>query len=158
VSKAFTRESDDAGGEDAPLFRPQLPPGTRNYITREGAEQLERRLNALREKKQAAASDSDVRTLEGAIRNLQQIVDSVVIAEVPADREKVAFGARVRVRHQNGHQETYRIVGIDESEPDKGLISWLSPLARALLSRRAGDKVSFKSPAGEDELEIMKVG
>jgi len=159
VSKAFTRESDDAGADDAPLFRPQLPPGTRNYITREGAERLEQRLNDLREKKQAAsASESDVRKLEGAIRNLQQIVDSVVIAEIPADREKVAFGARVLVRHQNGQEETYRIVGIDESDPDKGLISWLSPLARALLSRKAGDKVRFKSPAGEDELEIMKVG
>ncbi len=159
MSKAFTRESDESGGEDIPSFRPQLPPGARNYITREGAERLTQRLEGLREKRNAAAIlEPDKRKIETSIRRLQEIVDSLVIAEIPADRDKAAFGARVLTRHQNGQEETYRIVGIDESDPDSGWISWLSPLARALVSRRAGDKVKFKSPAGEEELTIVSVG
>ncbi len=159
MSKAFTRESDDAGDEDVPSFRPPLPPGTRNYITREGAERLKQRLGSLLEKKETASlTDADKRKLDGAIRNLRQVVDSLVVAETPADREKVAFGARILIRHQNGWEEPYRIVGIDESDPDNGLISWISPLARALLSRRMGDTVKFKSPAGEEELTIVSLG
>ena len=159
MSKAFTRESDDSGAEDVPSFRPQLPPGVRNYITRDGAERLRQRLSGLLEKKDApSATEVDKRKLDANISNLRQIIDSLVIAEIPADREKVAFGARAVIRHENGQEEAYHIVGIDESDPDNGSISWVSPLARALLSRRAGQKVKFRSPAGEEELTIVSVG
>jgi transcription elongation factor GreB len=167
VSKAFTRESDDeSGAEEIPSFRPQLPPGTRNYITREGADRVKQRLNDLLEKKQAMASmnseigtgsEADKRKLESAIRRLQQILDSVIVAEIPADQDKVAFGATVMVRHGNGEEAAYHIVGAEESDPERGSISWISPLARALFSRRAGDTVRFRSPAGDEELTIMTV-
>jgi transcription elongation factor GreB len=166
VSKAFTRESDDdSGAEEIPSLRPHLPPGTRNYITREGADRLKQRLNDLLEKKQALASasaagtdlEADQRKLESAIRRLQPILDSVVVAEIPADQEKIAFGAIVIVRHGNGEEGAYQIVGVEEAEPERGSISWISPLARALLSRRAGDKVRFQSPAGAEELTILTV-
>ena len=166
MSKAFTRESDQAGAEEIPSFQPRLPPGTRNYITREGADQLKQRLNGLLEKKQGlttgsneagTASDAEQRQIESAIRNLQQILDSVVLAEIPADQEKIAFGATVVIRHGNGEEVAYRIVGVEEADPDHGSISWISPLAQALLSRRAGDKVRFRSPAGEQELTILSV-
>ena len=81
----------------------------------------------------------------------------VVVAEIPADQEKVAFGATVLVRHGSGEDAAYRIVGIEEADPERGSISWLSPLARALLSRSAGDKVRFQSPAGGEELTILTV-
>ena len=165
MSKAFTRESDDSGAEEIPPFRPQLPPGTRNYITGAGADRLKQRLNDLLEKKQAlasdraagAASEADQRKIESAIRRLQQTLDSVIVAEVPADPEKVAFGATVTVRHGNGKEEAYHIVGVEEADPGHGSISWIAPLAGALLSRRAGDKVRFRSPAGEEELTILTV-
>ena len=167
MSKAFTRESDDeSNGEAIPPFRPHLPPGTRNYITREGADRLEQRLNDLLEKKQALAtgskeagpaSETDQRKIESAIRMLRQILDSVIVAEMSADQEKVAFGATVMVRHGNGEEAAYHIVGVEEADPERGSISWLSPLARVLLSRRAGDKVQFQSPAGNEELTILRV-
>ena len=158
MSKAFTRESDDSNVDEIPPLRPQLPPGTRNYITREGADRLRQRLSALLEEKQTkSASEAEKRKLEANIRNLQQILDSVVVAEIPADLEKIAFGATVALRHANGEEESLRIVGVDESDPDHGSISWISPLARALLSRRGGDKVRFRSPAGEEDLSILDV-
>ena len=166
MSKAFTRESDGSGAQDIPSFRTRLPPGTRNYITQEGADRLKQRLTGLLEKKQGltvgsdeatAASEAEQRKIESAIRDLQQILDSVVLARVPADQEKVAFGATIAVRHGNGEEAAYRIVGIEEVAPERGSISWISPMARALLSRRAGDTVRFRSPAGEEELTILSV-
>jgi transcription elongation factor GreB len=162
VSKAFTRESDDSNPEEIQPFRPQLPAGTRNYITREGADRLKQRVKDLLERKQALATISneagaDQRKIELAIRRLQQILDSVVVAEVPVDQERVAFGATVMVQHGNGEEAAYHIVGVDEADPEHGAISWISPLARALLSRRAGDKVPFQSPAGDEKLTIMTV-
>jgi transcription elongation factor GreB len=129
VSKAFTRESDDeSGAEETPSFRPQLPPGTRNYITREGADRLKQCLNDLLEKKQAVASasapgtriEAEQRKIESTIRRLQQILDSVVVAEILTDQEKVGFGATVIVRHGNGEEASYCIVGIEEADPERG--------------------------------------
>ena len=165
MSKAFTREP-DSGAEEIPAFRPQLPPGTRNFITRVGADGLRQRLTELLERKQAlgtrsieasATVEADLRKLESAIRRLQQTLASVVVAEIPADQEKVAFGATVTVRHGNGAEAAYQIVGVEEADPERGSISWISPLARALLLRRAGDTVRFRSPAGDEELAIMTV-
>ena len=165
MSKAFTREP-DSGAEEIPAFRPQLPPGTRNFITRVGADGLRQRLTDLLERKQAlgtrsieasATVEADLRKLESAIHRLQQTLASVVVAEIPADREKVAFGATVTVRHGNGAEAAYQIVGVEEADPERGSISWISPLARALLLRRAGDTVRFRSPAGDEELAIMLV-
>src|SRR5580765_1101085 len=99
MSKAFTRESDDA--EEMPIFRQPIPPGVTNYITRAGAERLRARLEGLLAKKQAAG-EGEQRKLEAIIRNRQLTLNSVVVAELPADDEKVAFGATVAVRHGNG--------------------------------------------------------
>ena len=166
MSKAFTRESDENDEEDIPSVRFQLPPGTKNYITKEGADRLRESLNKLLDRRRlginvgnetAPEAKAEQRRLESAIRKLQSILDSVVVAEIPDDQDKVAFGASVVVRHGNGEQEDYQIVGVDESDPAQGRISWISPLARALLSRRMGDKLRFRSPAGDEELEIVSV-
>jgi transcription elongation factor GreB len=144
-----------------PFVRPQLPSGARNYITREGANRFRHRLNELLAKRRgnepSSAAKPDDQRLESDIRRLQSILDSVAVAEIPADQEKVAFGASVSIRHGSGEEEEYQIVGADEAAPEVGRISWISPLARALLSRRAGDKVRFKAPAGVEELTILKV-
>ena len=160
MSRAFKRESDESGAEEMPAVRPQLPPGSRNYISREGADKLRHRLNELLEIKRASAGggdEADERRLDASIRRLQATLESVVVAEPPADQKKVAFGASVTIRHEDGEEEEYWIVGVDEAEPETGRISWISPLARVLLSRRAGDTVRFQSPAGVEELRIVKV-
>lgn len=154
MSKAFTRESDDS--EEQPPVRAALPPGTRNYITRQGADRLKQQLAEALARKQAAPA-SEQQKIDPTIRRLQQVLDSVIVADLPADREKVAFGATVVMRRGDGEQETYRIVGVDEAEPESGSITWMSPLARALLSRRADDKVKFRAPAGEEELTVVSV-
>jgi transcription elongation factor GreB len=155
VSKAFTRESDEDVPEDIASVRPQLPPGARNYITREGADRLRNHLDELLEKRKLQSTDR-VR-LEPAIRKLQNTLASVVVTEPPVDQGKIAFGASVLVRYQNDEQEQYRIVGVDEAAPEHNRISWISPLARALLNRREGDTVAFLSPAGKQMLQIIKV-
>ena len=131
----------------------------------EGAERLKQRLNELLERKRAlvivsndaGTTSQDQQSLESDIRKLQQILDSVVVAKLPADQEKVAFGATVIIRHGNGQEEAYQIVGVEEADPERGCISWISPLARVLLSRKTGDKLKFQSPAGTEELTILSV-
>jgi len=166
VSKAFTRESDDVPDDGVASVRPRSFPGAKNYITREGADQLREGLNELFEEKRVLAGKGDeanpntktaLRRLESAIQKLQSTLNSVVIADPPADQEKIAFGASVRVRDANGDEETYRIVGIDEADAGQGRISSASPLAQALLTRRAGEKIRFQSPGGSQELTILSV-
>ena len=158
MSKAFTRESDDdPGSASVSLARQHLPPGTRNYITKEGASRLNRQLKLLLEQKQAVSIENEQRKLESEIRQLQLILNSVVVAEIPIDREKVAFGASVTVQDANGDEDAYRIVGVDEASPERGNISWISPLARAIMSRRVGEKVRFQSPSGVRELAILRI-
>jgi transcription elongation factor GreB len=163
VSKAFTRESDEAAPEEIRSVRPALPPGAKNYITREGADRLRHRLNELLEKRRSNTDPTldptrraDPRT-DSDIRKLESILDSVVIAETPADLDKIGLGASVVVRYSNGDEEAYQIVGVDEADPEHDRISWISPLAGALLNRKAGDTVHFLSPAGHQEMTILTV-
>jgi transcription elongation factor GreB len=163
VSKAFTRESDDerAGELEPAQFRPL--PGTKHYITREGAGRLRQQLDDLLEKRRGlggnipADANPEVRQLDLAIRRLQSILQSVTLAEPPSDLEKVGFGASVRIRDQDGVEEVYQIVGPDEADPGQGRISSSSPLAQALMNRSPGDKVRFQSPAGAQELVILSL-
>lgn len=104
-----------------------------------------------------SADTARIRRIEANIQRLQQTLDSVMVAEPPADPSKVGFGASVRIKDQTGEEETYQIVGVDEAEPSEGRISSASPLAQALMNSRAGDTVRFKSPAGEQQLTILSV-
>jgi len=163
VRKAFTRESDEIEPEEIRSARPQLTPGVKNYITRQGADRLRNRLNELLEERRITTPPDSEPTrrpdqrIDSAIRRLESILSSVVIAEAPMDPDKVAFGASVLVRYATGDEESYRIVGVDEADPAHDRISWISPLAQALLNQRAGAKILFASPAGEQELTVVKV-
>jgi transcription elongation factor GreB len=166
VSKAFTRESDDASGDEIEPVRPHAPLGAKRYITRRGAERLRQEANVLLEKKSALLNGPDaasadapgrMRRIEAAIQRIQQTLNSVIVAEPPADSGKVGFGASVRIRYQHGEEETYQIVGADEAEPGQGRISAISPLAQALMNSKVGDTVQFKSPAGDQELTVLAV-
>jgi transcription elongation factor GreB len=163
VSKAFTRESDDAPADELPSIRPRLS-GARNYLTREGADRLARRLLDLREERRLLAEQVEnpntrpaLKRLDFECQKLQSTLDSAIIAEPPADQEKVALGAWVRLRDEDAVEETYQIVGADEADPEEGRISSASPLARVLLTRRAGERVHLQIPAGRRELVILSV-
>ena len=166
MSKAFTRESDDEAEEVPASSRPLLPPGVKNYITPGGAQRLRDELAELAERKRGIAGQSESpqagseqRKLEARIRQLQQILESVVVTGPPASgRDMVRFGAALKVRRANNEETAYRIVGVDETDFERGWISWLSPLARQLVGRRAGERVRFKFPAGDEELLVVEVG
>ena len=167
MSKAFTRESDDA--PDLPVVRHAavLPPGAKNLLTPGGALRLRAELERLTNEERpplaaAAGEDGDAkRRLQALDQRLGHIQETLHTAEVigpPADQDGVVrFGATVRVRERSGEQMTYRIVGVDETDLDQNWVSWLSPIAKALLNARVGQHVRFKFPAGEEELEILSV-
>ena len=103
-------------------------------------------------------SNPEAQALEQRIRQLEQGLQTAEIVEPPATPwDQVRFGATVTVRDRAGNVSQYRIVGIDETDIDRGWVSWLSPIARALLKARLRQRVRFRFPAGEEELEIMEI-
>jgi transcription elongation factor GreB len=101
-----------------------------------------------------------LRQIDGRLRFLMQRMDLAVIVDPAAQQglDKVFFGAWVTLFSlQNDTELTYRIVGQDELEPSLGYISWVSPLARAILGKQIGDVVKVVTPAGEEEYEIIDV-
>ena len=163
MSRAFVRESDDLPERPILARRAPLPPGTTNYITPDGArrfrEELERLIRTERPRL-AAAEDPDSKRqlleMNQRVDLLQQCLESAVVMPPPPDASRVQFGATVTVK-DGGEEDVYRIVGVDEADIDRGRVSWLSPLARALVNARVGDHVSFKSPAGVRELVITAI-
>jgi transcription elongation factor GreB len=168
MSKAFTRESDDTP-EPRPMVRlsSALPAGTKNYITASGARRLQEELKRLVEveRPQLPSHPENVearqklQAVDQKIFRLQESIESAVVVEPPQKPwEQVRFGATVTVRNSRGETETYRIVGVDETDIDRNWVSWLSPIAKALLNARRGERVRFKFPSGEEQLEIVEVG
>lgn len=167
MSKAFTRESDDA--PERPVVR--RPPasaalGDKNYLTPDGARRFQVELDRLveTERPQAAAltdpteSRQKLQELDRRIQQLQEILRTAVVMLPPADPEdRVRFGATVTVRGRDGEESRYRLVGVDETDLDRNWVSWRSPIAKALLNARKGDRVRLRLPSGEEQLEIVAV-
>lgn len=145
---------------------PVLEPGSKNYITPEGAQKLRTELQKLveitRPELVDARDDPDAKRqlarLDQRIRQLEESLQSAEIVE-PTDgpADVVRFGASVTVRESSGDETTYRIVGLDETDADNNWVSWMSPIARALLNRKLGERIRFKFPSGEDRLEIKEI-
>ena len=179
MNKAFVREDD---GDDEEELQPalKLPAGTRNYITPAGHARLKDELEHLvkRERPQVvevvawAASNGDrsengdyiygKRRLREIDRRIRFLTKRLELAEVvnplrQGDNDQVFFGARITVAEADGVENTYTIVGVDEADVGRGRISWISPLARALIKSRAGDSVRFQSPVGIREIDIIEV-
>ncbi len=181
VNKAFVKESDQDDDEDMPGV-PRLPPGTRNYMTKRGFETLKAELDQLvRDERPRlvetvrwAASNGDrsengdyiygkkrLREIDRRIRFLIKRLESATVV-TPAEQENTAqvfFGATVTVCDADGSspEQTYQIVGVDEANASEGRISWIAPLARALLKAREGDLIRFASPAGMREIEVVEI-
>jgi len=151
MSKAFTREMDD--GPEPLVITPAsaLPPGAKNYFTASGVRKLRRELLEL----SAQPISPPVRQRIFEIQ--YQLQSSVIVEPPPLPWAQVLFGATVSIRNQHGEEVVYCIVGADETDLDKNRISWLSPVAKALLKGRVGERVGFHTPAGEQNWEIIKV-
>lgn len=178
MSKAFIKASDDSDEELESSL--QLPPGTKNYITPAGYQRLKDELEQLwKEERPAlvqtvawAASNGDrsengdyiygkkrLREIDRRIRFLSKRLDlaEVVDPEQRGECDQVFFGATVTVCGTGGTERSYSIVGVDEADAGRGLISWVSPLARALLKAREADIVSVRMPGGVEEMEIVEI-
>jgi len=179
MNKAFVRENNGEDDEDLqPALR--IPPGSRNYITPAGHARLKDELEHLvkRERPQVveivswAASNGDrsengdyiygkrrLREIDRRIRFLSKRLDIAEIVDPlrQGDNDQVFFGATVTISEADSSEHSYQIVGIDEADASAGRISWISPLARALIKSREGDSIRFQSPVGVREIDILEV-
>ncbi len=169
---------DDEDGDEGP---PGLPPGTPFYMTPDGAAALREELRALWEDERpkvvdivswaAALGDRSenadyqygkrrLRQIDGRVRFLRKRLDRVQIVDPAAQtkRDQVFFGASVTYARMSDDAEvTIRIVGVDEANAERGDVSWVAPVARALLGARVGDLRRVRTPAGAEEVEVVAI-
>ena len=178
MSKAFTKET-DADDDDGPVAQP-LPPSGKNYITPQGYKRLRDELLALIDDERPriveivhwAASNGDrsengdyiygkkrLREIDRRIRFLTQRLEIAEITDpsIHHASNQVFFGATVSYVDDSGEERTVTILGIDEADTLQAEISWVSPVARALLKSRVGDEVNLMTPQGVRILEVLRV-
>jgi transcription elongation factor GreB len=181
MNKAFTKEPEgDADDEDAGPGLPPLPPGGKNYMTPAGYQRLRAELMALIDDERPkmvetvswAAKNGDrsengdylygkkrLREIDRRIRFLTRRLDIAEVAD-PAlhhGNDQIFFGATVTYANGRGEERTITIKGIDEADNLAGEVSWIAPIARALLKAREGDEVKLQTPGGVEVLEVIKV-
>lgn len=179
MSKAFTKETDSAD-DDEGLALPPLPPGGKNYITPSGYARLRAELLDLIDNERPkivdvvhwAASNGDrsengdylygkkrLREIDRRIRFLTKRLEiaEVVDPSLHAGSQQVFFGATVTYSDDEDGERTITIMGIDEADSRMGQVSWISPVARALLKARVGDEVQLPTPGGVRHLEVVEV-
>jgi transcription elongation GreA/GreB family factor len=146
MSRAFVKESDT--GDPGPEL-PERPVSEHpNLVTPEGLALIEANLETLRQQQAAAQASGDGAALARIGRDLRYWS-----ARRPADRDRVYFGSTVTLGRQDGVRKTYRVVGEDEANPAQGTLSFVSPVARALLGKEVGEAVQ----AGPSEMEILAI-
>jgi transcription elongation factor GreB len=177
MSKAFTKED---SGEDEPEQPEVFSANIKNYVTPLGFSELQKELRQLLRDERPkivetvrwAAGNGDrsengdyiygkkrLREIDRRMRYLTKRIESaeVVDPQLQKNLTKVFFGATVNYLEKNGKQKTVKIVGIDEADLSKNKISWISPLAKALLKSEAGDFVTLHTPTGDETLEVLSV-
>jgi len=181
MNKAFTREPDgDDEDADEGGVAPALPPGTRNYLTPGGYRRLRGELLDLLgverpkivEVVSWAAKNGDrsengdylygkkrLREIDRRIRFLTKRLDIAEVADPSAHQgsDQVFFGATVTYANQRGDERTITIKGVDEADNLAGEVSWISPIARALLKAHVGDEVQLMTPGGPERIEVLAV-
>ena len=181
MNKAFVKEAEGDDDDDgAAPGLPPLPPGARNYLTPAGYKRLREELMTLLDVERPkmvevvswAAKNGDrsengdylygkkrLREIDRRIRFLTKRLDIAEIAD-PAlhhGHDQVFFGATVTYEQASGQRRTVTIKGIDEADSLAGEVSWVSPIARALLKARVGDEVTLVTPAGVQRIEVLSV-
>lgn len=180
MSKAFTKETDDAPEDELePDAAQGLPAGAKNYITPAGYRRLRDEFARLWEQERPklietiawAASNGDrsenadyiygKRRLREVDRRLRFLSKRLELAEVVdnagQDHDRVFFGATVTYLDRAGAERTISIVGMDEVDPARGRVSWVSPIARALMKAREGDVVNLHTPEGVAQIEVVEI-
>jgi transcription elongation factor GreB len=180
MNKAFTKESDAADDDDDGPSLPPLPAGAKNYITPAGYARLREELLSLIDVERPkvvevvhwAASNGDrsengdylygkkrLREIDRRIRFLTKRLDIAEVADPSQHHgsDQIFFGATVTYANAKGEERTITIKGIDEADHLHGEVSWVSPIARALLKAREGDEVSLMTPGGVETLEVLEV-
>jgi transcription elongation factor GreB len=180
MNKAFTREVDREDEDDDDVVAAVLPQGAKNYITVAGYQRLRHELITLLDDERPkvveavswAAKNGDrsengdylygkkrLREIDRRIRFLTKRLDiaEVVDPTLHHGNEQVFFGATVRYASDHGEERTIRIIGVDEAESAQGEVSWIAPIARALLKARVGDEVRLTTPRGVEVLEVLEV-
>jgi transcription elongation factor GreB len=180
MSKAFTRESDADDDDEADIGAPALPGGAKNYITPAGYARLREELATLLDVERPkvvetvswAAKNGDrsengdylygkkrLREIDRRIRFLGKRLDIAEVADPSAHHgnDRIFFGATVTYANARGEARTITIKGIDEADNLAGEVSWISPIARALLKAREGDEVQLATPGGVETIEVLAV-
>jgi transcription elongation factor GreB len=180
MNKAFTKERDDADDDDDDAGLPPVPAGSKNYITPAGYRRLREELMALLDHERPkvvdavswAAKNGDrsengdyiygkkrLREIDRRIRFLTRRLDIAEVADPSAHHgsDQVFFGATVTYANAAGEARTITIKGIDEADNLAGEVSWISPIARALLKAREGDEVQLVTPGGAETIEVVEV-
>ena len=176
MSKAFVRESED---EDEAPEVPPAPTPARNYISPAGFARLQAEKKQLLEVERPevvrtvswAAKNGDrsengdylygkkrLREIDRRVRFLIKRLEAAeVVDSAGRDSDQIFFGSSIRIKKKDGEERTVTIVGIDETDTVKHRVSWISPIAKALIKAREGDRVRLQTPAGAEELEILEV-
>ncbi len=178
MSKAFTKETD--AGEDEPEDAQLLPEGQKNYMTPQGFASLKAEWRKLLYEERPkvvevvswAAGNGDrsengdyiygkkrLREIDRRVRYLTKRIESadVVDPQQQKNTDQVFFGATVKYQRKNGEKHIVTIVGVDEADLANGKISWISPVARALMKAHEGDVIELRTPAGIDALEVLSI-
>jgi transcription elongation factor GreB len=179
MSKAFVKETD---GDDEPLDEADqaLPDGVKNYMTPAGHRRMQDELrHLLREERPKvvetvawAAGNGDrsengdylygkrrLREIDRRVRFLSKRLESAEVVDPARQKnlDQVFFGATVTYANTRGDEKTITIVGIDETDLDRACVSWISPIARALMKAREGDVVDLRTPAGVERIEVLEI-
>jgi len=180
MNKAFVKESTDNDDDDLDAAQPEIPAGAKNYITPAGYQRMRSELLHLIDEERPevvklvswAASNGDrsengdyiygkrrLREIDRRIRFLTKRLDlaEVVDSSRQENVDQVFFGATVEYATEDGETHTVTIVGVDEVDLDHGHVSWISPIARALLKARIGDQVTLQTPAGAQLVDVLDV-
>ena len=180
MSKAFVKESDTEPEGDLPDELDGLGIGLKNYVTPEGFEKLRDELNHLARVERPkvvevvswAAGNGDrsengdyiygkkrLREIDRRLRYLTKRVESATVVDpkLQKNREQVFFGATVTYVDHHGAEKTVRSVGIDEANLELGMVSWVSPIAKALIKTGEGDVVTLCTPAGDEKIEVRGI-
>ena len=178
MSKAFIKETED---EPEPVVEaPALPAGVKNYMTPEGHRRMQEELRRLLRDERPkvvevvawAAGNGDrsengdyiygkkrLREIDSRIRFLTKRLESAEIVDPrrQKNRDQVFFGAMVTYADRDGTEKTVTIVGIDEADLEQGQVSWVSPIARALMKAHEGDVVELRTPSGTEPIKIIEI-
>jgi transcription elongation factor GreB len=182
MSKAFVKETEpeDDRTDDRSDEAPAIPVGVKNYMTPQGYRHMQDELRRLMREERPktvevvawAAGNGDrsengdyiygkkrLREIDRRVRFLSKRLESaeVVHAEQQKNRDQVFFGATVTYADIRGGERTISIVGIDEADLDRGQVSWISPIARALIKAHEGDIVELRTPAGVEQIEVVEI-